>query len=87
MSLSLLQQANNAFQLREFRKALDLYKSAKSNAGPLTESLNYNIALCIKELMQEGHITALPDEADKPEVERSERPTKTPPPLARYTKS
>lgn len=51
---SLLQRANHAFQMREFAKALELYQKAKLEAGPLVESLNYNISLCFNNLMQQG---------------------------------
>jgi len=57
---SLLQKANHAFQMREFAKALDLYQKVKLEAGPLAESLNYNISLCFNHLMQQGLVKTQP---------------------------
>lgn len=57
---SLLQRANHAFQMREFAKALELYQKAKLDAGPLAESLNYNISLCFNNLMQQGLVQTQP---------------------------
>lgn len=46
--------------MREFAKALELYQKAKLEAGPLAESLNYNISLCFNNLMQQGLVQAQP---------------------------
>ncbi|MBI6925131.1 CDP-glycerol glycerophosphotransferase family protein [Pseudomonas putida] len=49
-SKSLLSRANHAFQMRDFSKALKLYKQLEPDAGPLKDSLSFSIELCLNEL-------------------------------------
>lgn len=49
-----LEQANKAFQLREFSTALQLYKLAIEQSPALSNSIEFNISLCVQELSKQG---------------------------------